>query len=360
MDIVIFFGTLVVVVSTMLPVLRVRHWFVRGMDFPRLQIAYLAAALLVVQFFFLDLQSMLDRLLILVVSLCLLWQLWWILPYTFFWVKEVETSRNYDFDRQLSVITANVLQTNRDSKTLIELVQQYQPDILVTLESDQWWESRLDELAADMPHSVKCPLENFYGMHVYSRLPFNEQEIVYLVEKNVPSIHVSVTLRTGDKVRMYFLHPAPPSPTENTESIERDVELIAVARSIAEIDQPVVITGDLNDVAWSATTRQFRKISGLLDPRVGRGMFNTFHVDYAFLRWPLDYLFHSSEFRLKTIRRLPSIGSDHFALYTVLSFEPAASAVQEGLAATNADHQDAKKTMEELPVSENDVPRLDT
>ncbi len=351
-------ATLLIVIVTVVPLFRHPHWVVRGMDFPRLQIAFLAAALLIVHLLFLDHRMSVTWLLVFATALCLFWQLWWILPYTFLWPKEVKTTKVRDPKKQLSIITSNVLKTNRKSDALIGLVTKYQPDILVTLESDTWWENKLKVLEADMPHSVKCPLDNLYGMHVYSRLPFDKEEISYLVEKDIPSIHLSLELRTGDKVRMHFVHPAPPSPTENTESTERDAELITVARSIAETAQPVVVTGDLNDVAWSATTRLFRKISGLLDPRVGRGMFNTFHADYPFLRWPLDHLFHSPHFTLQRIQRLPSIGSDHFALFTVLVYTPIRGTDQEGLKANRVDHDRAKKVSEEESVSKKDVPQL--
>ena len=352
------FGTLLIVIVTVLPIFRHTHWVIRGMDFPRLQIILLAATLIVIHFIFLDLHISATWLLIFATVLCFIWQLWWILPYTFLWSKEVKTSKVHDPDKQLSIITSNVLKTNRNSYALISLITKYQPDILVTLESDKWWENKLKVLEADMPYSVKCPLDNFYGMHVYSRLPFCKKEISYLVEKDIPSIHVSLELRTGDKVRMHFVHPAPPSPTENAESTERDAELITIARSLAETTQPVVVTGDLNDVAWSATTRLFRKISCLLDPRVGRGMFNTFHVDYPLLRWPLDHIFHSSHFTVKHIRRLPSIGSDHFALFTALMYTPAQCANQEGLKANSADHDRANKVSGEKGVSKKDVPKL--
>lgn len=117
------------------------------------------------------------------------------------------------------------------------------------------------------------------------------------------------------------------------------------------------MTGDLNDVAWSSTTRLFRKISGLLDPRVGRGMFNTFHVKDPLLRWPLDHLFHSDHFTLRSIQRLPSIGSDHFPLFTSLAFTPVKGASQEELEADSEDYGRAKEIADEKGVSKQDMPQ---
>jgi endonuclease/exonuclease/phosphatase (EEP) superfamily protein YafD len=348
--------TVLLLVATLLPLSRCSHWLVRAMDFPRLQLSTVAATLLLAHCLFLDFQHPGTPVLVVVTAWCFLWQLWWILPYTGFWRKEVKSSESDDRSRQLSIITANVLTPNRNSDALIDLVVQYQPDLLVTLESDQWWEDRLSVLESEMPYCVKCPLDNLYGMHVFSRLPFEDEKIAYLIEDDVPSIHLSLALRTGDKVRMHFVHPAPPSPTENPRSAERDAELVVLARSIAGTDRPVVVTGDLNDVAWSATTRLFRKISGLLDPRVGRGMFNTFHADYPFLRWPLDHLFHSPHFTLKHIQRLPPFGSDHYALFTTLSFAPVQGSSQDGLESQGADHVRAREIAGEKDGSVDDVP----
>jgi endonuclease/exonuclease/phosphatase (EEP) superfamily protein YafD len=352
----LFFFTVLISISTLLPISRHTHWMVRGLDFPRLQIGGLAALLLLTHLIFLDLQATTTWAMLAVTTICVFWQLWWILPYTFLWPKEVIDSIDADSDRKICILTSNVLTTNRNADSLLRLVRTHQPDILVTMESDQWWESKLKVLESEMPHSIKCPLDNLYGMHVFSCLPLIETEIRFLVEEGVPSMHALVKMRSGDEVRVHFVHPSPPSPTENPESAERDAELIIVGRSVAESKQPVIVTGDLNDVAWSATTRLFRKISGLLDPRVGRGMFNTYHADYPLLRWPLDHLFHSAHFTLCFICCLPSIGSDHFPLLTCLTLAPHQSDKQEGLGADDADRDWADEITETQNVSKSDVP----
>ena len=351
----LIFGIGLLVLGSILPLWRHPHWSVRGMDFPRLQLSFFAVLLLVLALLVLDLSQPSSWLLLAVTLAGLIWQSWWIVPYTRIWPVEVKDASNISQERTLSILTANVLTTNRDAEALLRLVEQHKPDILATLESDQWWQTRLDTLLEDMPYAIKCPQDNLYGMHVYSRLPLHDSGISYLVEQDVPSMHALVELRSGDNVRLHVLHPAPPSPVENTESTERDAELIVVARNVAESPQPIVVTGDLNDVAWSATTRLFRKISRLLDPRVGRGIFNTFHADYRFLRWPLDHVFHSRHFTLVTIMRLPSIGSDHFPLLAKLFLEREQPAEQAGLSASSHDHERARSIVAQTDASESDV-----
>ena len=74
---------------------------------------------------------------------------------------------------------------------------------------------------------------------------------------------------TAGRSRLYALHPKPPEPL-------REPGLHAArrrARPRGEGDRgrarrsPTVVCGDLNDVAWSDTTRIFLRVSGLLDPR---------------------------------------------------------------------------------------------
>ena len=164
---------------------------------------------------------------------------------------------------------------------------------------------------------MERPLDTGYGLILYSRLPLSRTEVEDRVVEGVPSVRTVVTLRTGDHIRLWAVHPEPPVPEEATTG--RDSELASAGLSAKDDPLPCIVTGDLNDVAWSSTTRQFQRLSGMADPRVGRGFYNTFDARFPFMRWPLDHLFHDAEFRLVSMSRGDKTGSDHFPMIFTLA-----------------------------------------
>ena len=127
----------------------------------------------------------------------------------------------------------------------------------------------------------------------------------------------------------------------------RDAELVLIGREVARSGRSAIVAGDLNDVAWSHTSRLFRRISRLLDPRIGRGMFNSFHARHWALRWPLDHVFVSDDFVLESIRRLPAFGSDHFPILIRLAHAAEAAVLQEAPEKDLEDEEEADRKVTE-------------
>ncbi|MGO1625092.1 MAG: endonuclease/exonuclease/phosphatase family protein, partial [Psychrobacter sp.] len=307
------------------------NWWVRGVEFPRIQIMVLGViAWLGMLVFYTEWQDG-QWLLFTVLSITLAFQLRMVLPYTKLWKKEVRQAKVKPEGKayQLKIMVSNVLTPNDETQQLVDLVQRKQPDILITLESDKKWEDALSQVEPDYPYTVKVPLDNLYGIHLYSKLELIDPKVKYLMIDDIPSIHTQLRLQNDEVIWLYCLHPMPPSPTEADKSTTRDAELLMVGKHIEENGQTAILAGDLNDVAWSKTTRRFQRISGLLDPRIGRHFMNTFHAKYPLVRWALDHIFHSACFTVVDIERLPAIGSDHFPVMTTLQYEPEAASQQQ-------------------------------
>ena len=325
------------------------NWWVRGVDFPRIQIMVLGVIAWIGMAMFWQEWALGQWVLFVSLSITLAFQLRMVLPYTKLWKKEVQKAADKpeDDSYRIKIMVSNVLTPNDDTQKLVDLVKQRQPDVLITLESDKKWEKALHQIESDYPYTVKVPLDNLYGMHLYSKLELVDPVVKYLMIDDIPSIHTQLRLRNDRLIWLYCLHPMPPSPTEADKSTTRDAELLMVGKHIKEHKQTAILAGDLNDVAWSKTTKRFQRISGLLDPRIGRHFINTFHADYPFLRWALDHLFHSTCFTVVDIERLPSIGSDHFPVMTTLQYEPEETSHQEQNAPT-AEAEDIEETKNKI------------
>lgn len=337
--------TAILAVATLLPFLPLAHGLVRAGDFPRQQILAMSLVLLGAALLWGD-ASLATRLVQAALLAVAAIQARHVLPYTILWRKETA-----DFDpakdrgTPIRLLVCNVKMSNRRYDGLVSSIADRDPDLFVLMEVDGKWMDAIGDLLAAYPHVVAQPQENSYGMVLASKFELSDIEVEDMLTEGVPSIVATVHPEDGPRFRLYSIHPEPPVPHRGTEG--RDGETSLVALRVREETLPVLVTGDLNDVAWSGTTKRFRKVSRLLDPRIGRKVFSTFDARYPLVRWPLDHLFHSPDFRLREMHRLPACGSDHFPVMFDLVLCAAEEAESMPEAADKADIERAEELVEE-------------
>ena len=72
---------------------------------------------------------------------------------------------------RIALLTTNVFQKSRDADAFLKIIGEANPDLVLAVETDEWWCTRLSEgLRARYPHSLIYPLSNGYGLAVFSRL----------------------------------------------------------------------------------------------------------------------------------------------------------------------------------------------
>ncbi|WP_231746657.1 endonuclease/exonuclease/phosphatase family protein [Maioricimonas rarisocia] len=327
--------------TALLPLLPVNWWWVRIGDFPRVQLllAYLIVLPMLIPFFRRRLSWVLGGLLLAGVGI----QLYWIFPYLPVAPQEVQSAGPPQRSSRLRIVTANVLQKNTNASAVLELIRNESPDVVVLCEVNHRWIRDLAPLDEMFPYHEKHPLENKYGIALYSRYEVTRAEVRAMVKEDIPSIDARIRLPSGHEVRLFAVHPNPPRPGEST--VKRDAELVLVGREVRD-NQSVVVLGDMNDVGWSRTTNLFQEVSGLLDPRKGRGLYPTFNARSTIWQYPLDHLFHTDDFRVAELRTLSYIGSDHYPLLVELVYAPDAEDEQEAPDLDQGDREDAEDAVE--------------
>ncbi len=328
-EITVTFFSVIILLPTVASLTRFDQWWIRGFDFPRIQISSLTILMILLTILFYSFNEKLHYFVLILLIFSFFYQASKIFPYTYLAKKQVLEFQGDDPNAVISILVSNVLMPNNSYDRLLDLIEEKNPDLVLTLETNKVWEEKLSVLEKEYPYTVKVPQENLYGMHLYSKFELNDIKVKFLIKEDIPSIHGYVKMKNKKRIKIHCLHPKPPSPTEDLTSTNRDAELLLVGKSVNRKKESILVFGDLNDVAWSRTTRLFQKLSGLLDPRIGRGFFNTFHAGYFLLRWPLDHVFHTRDFTLIELARLRNIGSDHFPIYIKLNYEPRAEILQD-------------------------------
>lgn len=309
--------------ASLIPLIESNTWWIRYLDYPRLQFAAALSALLVIHLFLRGARGPGRWAIVGLAGVALASHAYRLYPYTPPVAEAALAVPTCPADSRISLLLANVKAANEQAQRLFRSIAATDPDLLLLMETDAWWDRRLDSLNARYPYRVQHIPERYrsYGMHLMSRYPLNDPEMRFRFNAFTPSVSTGVRLPGGAMVSFHGLHPRPPRYWSQS-TVMRDAHLLAAAIEARGSDQPAILAGDFNAVPWESVTRRTMRIGRLLDPRIGRGLYPTYDAHSVLLSWPLDQVIYQNEFALLRFERLADFGSDHYPVFAELCHRP--------------------------------------
>lgn len=316
---------LIAVILTLLCILSLfrnaESRYLKMLDFPRIQAFITSLVILIVLFIIIKRWKFYDYIVIAGLIIGLIINSVFIINYTPLVSVDVPTATDMKpSDQQLSLMLANIKMTNRTAEPLLKLIALKKPDLILAMETDAWWNVKLKGLKNEYPYSQRTINSVTYGMILYSKFPLTNIRVDHLQNENVPSFESTVVLPNGKNISLHCIHPVPPTYFEDLPDNKGQEEdgLRTLGQDIIDHEFPTIVAGDLNDVVWSYVDKLTGTDDILYDVRVGRGFYNSYNAENLLMRWPLDHVFVTKEFRLKKLERLSKIGSDHFPILVTL------------------------------------------
>lgn len=304
-------------VVTLLPISPSRVWWVRIWDFPRLHIAGgLALTAVLAPMLF---EAPGAHVLLALALAGVAYQALWMFPYTRFARKEVLFAP--DAPDGVTFLAMNVLEENTRHDLVSGLIGSVDPDVLLLMETDAAWIAAMEPVLARYPTVVREPRSDYYGMVFATRLEVVEARIVHLTHDETPTLLAELRAANGNAFAFVGLHPQPPTP-DGDDTDKRDAQIIYAARFARRTDLPLVAMGDFNEAAWSKGAKDFKRVGGYVDPRIGRGLYASFHAEHMMIRCPIDQVYVTEDMAVVSIGLGPKVGSDHFPLIARLRVEP--------------------------------------
>jgi endonuclease/exonuclease/phosphatase (EEP) superfamily protein YafD len=308
---------------TFLPLVETNIWWIRFLDFPRLQLAFALVLLFAGVVVFRSRIGKIGWAICALGVLALVFQTSKLYPYTRLPANAAAGLDACETGSSFTLLIANVQERNEASGAFLDLVEDVNPDLLLIMETDDWWDRNLQSLEEDFPEKMQFIPEGHgaFGMHVFSRLPLIDPEFQFLFDGYTPTAVTGVELRSGAVVQFIGVHPHPPMAWSQPTTL-RDASLLKAALLARSSGSAGIVAGDFNSVPWEPVTRRAARIGGLLDPRIGRGIYPTFSADSLLIAWPLDQILFQEEFGLLEFAVLPAFGSDHYPIMAHLCHAP--------------------------------------
>lgn len=234
----------------------------------------------------------------------------------------------------LRAVLINVNTQYGNPQSVIQLLQQENPDIIILEEINEAWIRDLsDTLSSYEVQRIETRDDNF-GIALFARVPTRSTEVVYFGSAGVPSI-VATMRMDGRSFKLLATHPLPPGGAEYSNYRNEQLRnLAAYARTSA---QPLILFGDLNVSPWSPHYRDFIRESGLVNSSKGRAIHPTWPTFFPLFLIQIDHCLHTDGIAIRAKKVASSTGSDHFPVIVDFAIKDRPTAARRKSGGTGRD-----------------------
>jgi len=238
------------------------------------------------------------------------------LNYTALTLNEAESIRvDPKAPESLTIMMSNVLTSNTNKDSLLNLVMTVEPDLLVLVEIDDKWIQSLKTLYSLYPHRKLLPKSDNFGIGIMSKFPLKNIQILHFVSPRIPSIVADVEL-SNNHVHLVATHALPPVSTNWFN--KRNLQFKKIAKHMISAKGHKLVIGDFNITRFSPHYEQFITDSKLKNVGHLYGIQPTWPTFSPIFKIQLDYAFVDTKTKIEHFEVFPSIGSDHLPIFCEL------------------------------------------
>lgn len=160
-----------------------------------------------------------------------------------------------------------------------------------------------------------------FGIALYAQIPFIDT--LTLVSNGFPVLHGTVKVKDTD---IHIFAATTSTPTNEKDYKRQAQEFAFITNAINQLQQPVLLMGDLNAVPWSEHIEKLLQTTGLKDSR--KDLAGTYPAQSP-MQIPIDYIFHSKQIRCIQFTTVGGTTSNHLGLLGAYTLAPEKKSTRE-------------------------------
>ncbi|MFZ4543038.1 MAG: endonuclease/exonuclease/phosphatase family protein [Saprospiraceae bacterium] len=202
---------------------------------------------------------------------------------------KIITVANYNISFVDSV--QNIIESIRQNNAQLISIQEVTPDLDTIL---------IEGLKSNYPYHFSLKRADFYGMMIFSALPFEKIDTFQFGE--IPNIIGNLKVDGTTDGFNFIVSYCPPSFSSSTY-LQLKAHLKVIANYAKNESGPLITMGTYNTVPWAPEVQDFKKIAKLNDSRLGIAPAVSSSSNPLF-QIPIDHIFHSEKLKCTNFKAL--------------------------------------------------------